>query len=114
MERWQKIERFLSEWFRSQLFYVHQQGDVFAKYGDPEDDEVDCDFELNLTALAKEIDSEIGYDAKKDFSNSIDACYDDIKNRVAAGGPGWERKTEPRAETEATKIPQPPPDWTQI
>lgn len=52
MERWQKIERCLSEFFRSGGFEVHQPCDIVAIKDD------DC--EINLTALAKEIDSEIG------------------------------------------------------
>lgn len=85
MERWQKIERCLSEFFRDLGgFEVHQQGDVFAAPYNGE--------EFSVTRLAKDIDSELGYDAKKDFSNSIDACYDEIKNRVAAGGSGMKSK----------------------
>jgi hypothetical protein len=30
------------------------------------------------------------YDAAADFSRSIDACYAAIRERVAAGGKGWE------------------------
>jgi hypothetical protein len=29
------------------------------------------------------------YDAQDDFSQSIDACYGAIRERVAAGGPSW-------------------------
>jgi len=32
------------------------------------------------------------YDAAVDFSRSIDACYRAIRERVAAGGKGWEPK----------------------
>lgn len=30
------------------------------------------------------------YDAAKDFGGSIDACYEVVRERVAAGGPMWE------------------------
>ena len=29
------------------------------------------------------------YDADKDFSESINDCYRDVRERVAKGGPGW-------------------------
>lgn len=92
MERWQKIERCLSEFFRDQLF-VYQQGDTFAKISDPEDDDGnDCDHEFNLTALAKEIDSDLGYNKKEDLSGCINEGFAAIRERVTSGGPGWERK----------------------
>jgi hypothetical protein len=33
--------------------------------------------------------AELPYDANADFSRSIDACYTAIRDRVAAGGEGW-------------------------
>jgi N6-adenosine-specific RNA methylase IME4 len=33
-----------------------------------------------------------GYDAADDFGKSIDACYEAVRERKAAGGPGWEPK----------------------
>jgi N6-adenosine-specific RNA methylase IME4 len=42
-------------------------------------DQVDC---------FKSVDDD--YDAADDFSKSIDACYEAIRARRAAGGPGWE------------------------
>lgn len=96
MERWQKIERCLSEFFRNQLCHVYQQGDVFAKYGggDEEGDESShvLDVEFNLTQLAKEIDSELGYDKNKDLSGCFNEGYAAIRERVANGGPVWDRK----------------------
>lgn len=35
------------------------------------------------------------YDANKDFGASIDACYQAVRERVAAGGPSWPATDEP-------------------
>jgi hypothetical protein len=32
------------------------------------------------------------YDAEDDFARSLEACYQAIRKRKAAGGPGWEQK----------------------
>lgn len=33
-----------------------------------------------------------GYDARKDFGGSLDVAYSTIRERMAAGGPGWKPK----------------------
>ncbi len=32
------------------------------------------------------------YDARRDFAASLDAAYEEIRKRMASGGPGWEPK----------------------
>ena len=32
------------------------------------------------------------YNAQKDFANSLNECYRVIRERMAAGGPGWVHK----------------------
>lgn len=86
MERWQKIERCLAEFFRRIEFEIDPRGDVFAQ-------SYQCDdVEFNITQLAKEIDNELGYDKQKDLSESIELGLKTISERVTAGGPGWEQK----------------------
>jgi hypothetical protein len=46
--------------------------------------------DLFIEAPAKPVQEAFEYDAAKDFSSSIDACYEAIRARKAAGGPGWD------------------------
>lgn len=48
--------------------------------------------DLERRGIIKPAQPSDGYDPHDDFDRSINACYQAIRERVAAGGPAWEAK----------------------
>lgn len=48
--------------------------------------------DMFINRPAPEVQASFEYDAAKDFAGSLDVAYEAIRERVKAGGPGWEPK----------------------
>jgi hypothetical protein len=51
------------------------------------------DMFVQVEKRAAEIQEAFAYDGQDDFAKSLDVGYEAIRERVAAGGPGWKPKS---------------------